>query len=34
MLYKQDVTTEDVFLGTGNKTPLTAACESLVVRMR
>lgn len=32
MVYKQAVSTEDVFLGLGLKTPTTASCEDLLVR--
>ena len=31
MLFKQAVCTEDLFLGMGNKSPLTSACEELLV---
>lgn len=31
IVYKQAVSTEDVFLGMGNKTPTTAGCEDIVV---
>jgi len=31
ILYKQSVTTEDMFLQMGNKTPSTASCEDMVV---
>lgn len=31
MVYKQAVSTEDVFLGMGNKSPTTASCEDIIV---
>ena len=31
MLFKQAVGSEDVFLGMGNKTPLTSSCEDMLV---
>lgn len=31
--YKQKVTTEDIFLQMGNKTPSTASCEDMVVKI-
>ena len=31
ILYKQAVTSEDMFLQMGNKTPLTSSCEDMVV---
>lgn len=31
-VFRQAVSAEDVFLGTGNKKPTTASCEELVVR--
>mgnify|MGYP002803967828 CR=1 FL=1 len=34
MLFKQKVTSEDIFLGVGNKNPSTACCEDLVVRSK
>jgi hypothetical protein len=33
ILYKQDVMTEDVFLGLGDKDPSTAHCDAMVVRI-
>ncbi|XP_003385842.1 PREDICTED: protein PIH1D3-like [Amphimedon queenslandica] len=33
MMFKQAVTTEDIFLGMTNKTPLTSACEDLFLRI-
>ncbi|VDN24448.1 unnamed protein product [Dibothriocephalus latus] len=30
ILFKQDVTTEDIYLQMGNKTPTTASCEYMV----
>jgi len=32
MLYKQDVSSEDMFLQMGSKNPSTASCEDLIVR--
>lgn len=29
--YKQKITTEDVFLQMGNKSPATASCEEMIV---
>ena len=34
MMFKQAVTTEDIFLGMTNKTPLTSACEDLFVSLK
>ncbi|KAK2193095.1 hypothetical protein NP493_17g06054 [Ridgeia piscesae] len=34
ILYKQSVTTEDMFLQMGNKTPSTASCEDMVVKIQ
>ena len=31
VVYKQAVSTEDVFLGMGNKSPTTASCEDIIV---
>ena len=31
LLFQQKVTSEDIFLGMGNKNPSTACCEDLVV---
>jgi hypothetical protein len=31
IIYKQAVTSEDMFLGMGNKNPATASCEDMVV---
>ena len=31
IVYKQAVTSEDMFLGMSNKTPATASCENMVV---
>lgn len=31
LIYKQAVSTEDVFLGMGSKTPTTASCEDIIV---
>ncbi|OQR92699.1 hypothetical protein ACHHYP_03314 [Achlya hypogyna] len=33
ILYKQDVMTEDVFLGLGDKDPSTAHCDAMVVKI-
>ncbi|EQC33410.1 hypothetical protein SDRG_08925 [Saprolegnia diclina VS20] len=33
ILYKQDVMTEDVFLGLGDKDPSTAHCDAIVVKI-
>ncbi|XP_028397928.1 protein PIH1D3-like [Dendronephthya gigantea] len=33
MLFKQRVTSEDIFLGMGNKNPSTACCEDLIVKI-
>lgn len=33
IVYKQAVTSEDIFLGMGNKTPATASCEDMVVSL-
>lgn len=33
-VYKQRVNTEDVYLQMGNKTPASASCEDLIVRIR
>lgn len=33
VVYKQAVTSEDMFLQMGNKTPLTSSCESMLVRL-
>jgi len=32
MIYRQAVSSEDMFLQLGNKTPMTSSCEELVVR--
>nr|VZI12217.1 unnamed protein product [Spirometra erinaceieuropaei] len=34
ILFKQDVTTEDIYLQMGNKTPTTASCEYMVIRIK
>ncbi|VDL92130.1 unnamed protein product [Schistocephalus solidus] len=34
ILFKQDVTTEDIYLQMGNKTPTTASCEYMVIRVK
>ncbi|OQS04599.1 hypothetical protein THRCLA_03186 [Thraustotheca clavata] len=34
ILYKQDVMTEDVFLGLGDKDPSTAHCDAMVVKIQ
>ncbi|XP_037085752.1 dynein assembly factor 6, axonemal-like [Pollicipes pollicipes] len=34
MTFRQQVTAEDMFLQVGNKTPATASCEQLVVRVQ
>jgi len=31
MVYRQAVSSEDMFLQLGNKTPMTSSCEELVV---
>ncbi|XP_013386250.1 protein PIH1D3 [Lingula anatina] len=33
IIYKQAVTSEDMFLGMGNKTPATSSCEDMVVKV-
>ncbi|KAL8581293.1 hypothetical protein ACOMHN_028319 [Nucella lapillus] len=33
IMYKQAVTSEDMFLQMGNKTPLTSSCEDMVVKI-
>ena len=33
MLLQKAVTSEDMFLGMGNKNPATASCEDMVVRL-
>jgi hypothetical protein len=33
VVYKQAVTSEDMFIQMGNKTPLTSSCESMLVRL-
>lgn len=33
IIYKQAVTSEDMFLGMGNKNPATASCEDMVVKI-
>lgn len=33
IVYKQRVTTEDIYLQMGNKTPSTASCEDMVVKI-
>ncbi|XP_064610175.1 dynein axonemal assembly factor 6-like [Liolophura sinensis] len=33
IVYKQAVTSEDMFLGMSNKTPTTASCEDMVVKI-
>lgn len=33
IVYKQAVGAEDMFLGMGNKTPATASCEDMIVRL-
>jgi len=32
MVYRQEVSSEDMFLQLGNETPMTSSCEELVVR--
>ncbi|KAK3606328.1 hypothetical protein CHS0354_041963 [Potamilus streckersoni] len=34
IVYKQAVTTEDIYLQMGNKTPTTASCEEMVVKIK
>ncbi|XP_046354107.2 dynein axonemal assembly factor 6-like isoform X1 [Haliotis rufescens] len=34
IVYKQAVTSEDMFLGMGNKTPSSASCEDMVVKIK
>lgn len=34
IVYKQAVTSEDMFLQMGNKTPATASCEEMVVKIK
>lgn len=34
IVYEQTVNTEDVFLGIGNKTPMTSSCNQLLVLLR
>jgi hypothetical protein len=33
IIYKQKVTSEDIYLGMGDKTPGSASCESIIVRI-
>lgn len=33
IVYSQDVTSEDIFLGMGNKTPATASCETMTIKI-
>ncbi|XP_005111086.1 dynein assembly factor 6, axonemal [Aplysia californica] len=34
ILYSQSVTSEDIFLQMGNKTPMTASCENMTVKIK
>ncbi|CAE1329074.1 Protein PIH1D3 [Acanthosepion pharaonis] len=34
ILYKQSVTTEDIFLQMGNKTPNTSSCENMIIKIK
>lgn len=34
IVYKQNVTTEEVFLQMGNKTPATSSCEDMIVKIK
>jgi hypothetical protein len=34
IVYKQKVTSEDIYLQMGNKTPATASCEDMIVKIK
>lgn len=34
ILYSQSVTSEDIFLQMGNKTPMTASCENMTIKIK
>ena len=34
IVYKQKITTEEMFLQMGNKTPATASCEDMTVKIK